>query len=331
MEFSTFKNTFIKNNYSFLYDMPDNIFDMLLYVMNIKYLQNDENMGQMLVKSEEVLNYIINIWSYNDNTLLIDKDEFVDKFTYFFHFHPSLIYKIKISISNIVSKYFISLYCALQFNIDIYQSFNPYEEYMILESLNNNFNKLKKDKKTKLENYIYDNYVPYDVNFGKIYMNNKDLFFISKEYKSYIPSSIYISKFPEVYENRKYKKFYIYNIQGTDNKIYYKRFFETPENFEKYMEGKIDIKEINISLIADIAKNKAVFLELKEILQKLLTCKDNIGLFYNNWKKIKSNKNFFLISVDNLKKMTTQEFENEFKYYYLIQNIRCIFSIINST
>lgn len=330
MEFSIFKNTFIKNNYTFLYDLPDNIFDMLLYIMNIKYLQNDENMGESLIKNDDIVNFIINILSYNDNTLLIDKDEFVKKFTYYFNFHPSLIYKIKIPFNNIVSKYFISIYCANQYYIDIFLSNNVYEEYLLLEKLSNEFSKMKKDKKIKLENYIYENYIPYDPKFSKIYVYNKDYFYISKEYKSYIPKSIYISKFPEIYETRNLKKFYIYNIYGIDDKIYYKMFFEYPEIFEKYIQGKANIKEINISLIAEIAKNKSLFLEYKPIFQKLLTSKDNVGLFYNLWKKIKANKNLFLIDIDTVKKISISDFEDNFKYYYLIQNIRCIYSIINA-
>jgi len=329
MQFSSFKNTFIKNNYTFLYELPDNIFDMLLYIMNIKYLQNDENMGESLIKNDDVINFIINILSYNDNTLLIDKDEFVKKFTYYFNFHPSLIYKIKIPLSNIVAKYFIAIYCANQYNIDIFLSTTTFEEYQILENLNTEFSKNKKDKKLKIENYIYDNYIPNDPNFSKIYMNNKDYFYISKEYKSYIPKSIYISKFPEIYETRSLKKFYLYNIHGMDNKIYYKMFFEYPETFEKYIEGKLNIKEINISLIADIAKNKSFFLEYKSTFQKLLVSNNNVGLFYNLWKKIKSDKNIFLIDVENVKKISITNFEDNFKYYYLIQNIRCIFSILN--
>jgi len=330
MEFSIFKNTFIKNNYTFLYDIPDNIFDMLLYIMNIKYLQNDENMGESLVKNDDIINFIINILSYNDNTLLIDRDEFVKKFMYYFNFHPSLIYKINIPFNNIVSKYFISIYCANQYSIDIFLSSNVYEEFVSLEKLSTEFSKLKKDKKTKLENYIYENYVPFDQKFLKIYIHNKDYFYISKEYKSYIPKSIYISKFPEVYETKDLKKFYIYNIYGLDDKIYYKMFFEYPEIFEKYIQGKANIKEINISLIAEIAKNKSLFLEYKNIFQKLLTSKNNIGLFYNLWKKIKSNRNLFLIDVENVKKISINNFEDNFKYYYLIQNIRCIYSIINA-
>lgn len=331
MDFRSFKNLFIKDNYGFIYNMPENLFDLFLYILNMKYIKLDNEI-YVTYKDEEdkMINYIITIFSYNEETLLLDKEEFVNNFIDYFQFHPSLIYKIRIPLDNIVAKYFISIYCAYKYYIDIFQSSNQYEEYLILEKLNRDYDVLqqknKNKKNLKLDQYIYDNYIPFDYNFRLIYNNNKDLFFINKEYKSYIYKDLY-KNFIDVYNNRNYKKFYVHNIQGS-GKVYYKLFFEKPEIFQKYIQGKIELKEISISLITDIAKNKNVYINNKEDLKKLLVCNNNIGSFYNIWKKLKNLNNFFLIDIDNYKKISLSEFEKNFNYYYLIQNIRFIFYVL---
>jgi len=194
MDFRTFKNTFIKDNYSFLYNMPEYLFDLFLYILNMKYVRLNNGEIYITYQDDKMVNYIITIFSFNEDTLLLDKNEFVKNFIEYFQFHPSLIYKIKIPLDNVVAKYFISLYCAQTFLIDIFQSNEQYQEYLILQSLQDEYNSNvnTKNKKTlKLDQYIYDNYVPYDYTFGVIYNNNKDLYFINKEYKSYIHKEIY--------------------------------------------------------------------------------------------------------------------------------------------
>ena len=119
MDFKNFKNTFIKDNYSFIYNMPEYLFDLLLYILNIKYVKLKNNETFLTYKDDKMVNYIITIFSYNEDTLLVDKNEFIHNFLEYFQFHPSLIYKIKIPLDNIVAKYFISLYCAQNFLIDI--------------------------------------------------------------------------------------------------------------------------------------------------------------------------------------------------------------------
>jgi len=131
----------------------------------------------------------------------------------------------------------------------------------------------------------------------------------------------------DVYKYRNYKKFYVYNIQGND-KIYYKLFFEKPEDFQRFLQNEIDIREISISLISDVAKNKAVYLGYKDMLKKLVNSCNNIGMFYNIWRKLKDNPNFFLIDLNSYRKISLQEFEKNFNYYYLIQNIRFIFYVL---
>jgi len=330
MDFRTFKNTFIKDNYSFLYNMPEYLFDLFLYILNMKYVRLNNGEIYITYQDDKMVNYIITIFSFNEDTLLLDKNEFVKNFIEYFQFHPSLIYKIKIPLDNVVAKYFISLYCAQTFLIDIFQSNEQYQEYLILQSLQDEYNSNvnTKNKKTlKLDQYIYDNYVPYDYTFGVIYNNNKDLYFINKEYKSYIHKEIYSKCCMDVYKYRNYKKFYVYNIQGND-KIYYKLFFEKPEDFQRFLQNEIDIREISISLISDVAKNKAVYLGYKDMLKKLVNSCNNIGMFYNIWRKLKDNPNFFLIDLNSYRKISLQEFEKNFNYYYLIQNIRFIFYVL---